>query len=176
MQLWNWLGKYRFSIDIKNFLSHITYNSLMFFIAYTFKGWVNVFAGHVKIISHSPCRTSAILNYFCPLKTSYIEALKVLDNWVHNRLLKNNFAHMSDYQCVWAGKMQKAFNLCSEIVWHRFFAVPAFIRHLRSYIAARKFFLKTSPNYSSMFWACARFWQSHDILGKIKKLRSTPTD
>ena len=28
--------------------------------------------------------------------------------------------------------------LRSEIVWHRFFAVLAFIRHLRSYIAVRK--------------------------------------
>ena len=28
--------------------------------------------------------------------------------------------------------------LGSEIVWHRFFAVLAFIRHLRSYIAVRK--------------------------------------
>ena len=39
----------------------------MFFIAYTFKGQVHVFAGRVKIISHSSCRTSAILKYFCPL-------------------------------------------------------------------------------------------------------------
>ena len=40
--------------------SHITYYSLVCFIAYTFKG-------QVKIVSHSSCRTSAILNYFCPL-------------------------------------------------------------------------------------------------------------
>ena len=40
---------------------------LMFFIAYAFKGQVNVFAGWVKIVSHSSCRTSAILKYFCPL-------------------------------------------------------------------------------------------------------------
>ena len=39
----------------------------MFHIAYTFKGQVHVFAGQVKIVSHSSCRTSAILNYFCPL-------------------------------------------------------------------------------------------------------------
>ena len=36
----------------------------MFFIAYTFKGQVHVFAGRVKIFSHSSCRTSAILKYF----------------------------------------------------------------------------------------------------------------
>ena len=47
--------------------SHITYNSLVFFIAYAFKGQVHVFAGQVKIVSHSSCRTSAILKYFCPL-------------------------------------------------------------------------------------------------------------
>ena len=39
----------------------------MFFIAYTFKGQVHVFAVRVKIVSHSSCRTSAIFKYFCPL-------------------------------------------------------------------------------------------------------------
>ena len=39
----------------------------MFFIAYAFKGQVHVFAGQVKIVSPSSCRTSAILKYFCPL-------------------------------------------------------------------------------------------------------------
>ena len=38
----------------------------MFFIAYAFKVQVHVFAGQVKILSHSSCRTSAILKYFCP--------------------------------------------------------------------------------------------------------------
>ena len=38
----------------------------MFFIAYAFKGQVHVFAGQVKIVSHSSCRTSVILKYFCP--------------------------------------------------------------------------------------------------------------
>ena len=47
--------------------SHITYYSLTFFIAYTFKGQVHVFAGRVKIVSHSSCRSSALLKYFCPL-------------------------------------------------------------------------------------------------------------
>ena len=57
--------------------------------------------------------------------------------------------------------------LCSEIVWHRFFAVPAFIRRFRSYIAVRKLFLNTSPNFSSRFRSSACFWQSPDILRKI---------
>ena len=39
----------------------------MFFIAYTFKGHVHAFAGQVKVVSHSSCRTSAIFKYFCPL-------------------------------------------------------------------------------------------------------------
>ena len=42
----------------------------MFFIAYAIKGQVRVFAGRVKIVSHSSCRTSTILNYFCPLLLS----------------------------------------------------------------------------------------------------------
>ena len=43
------------------------YYSFMFFIAYAFKGQVHVFVGQAKIVSHSSCRTSAILKYFCPL-------------------------------------------------------------------------------------------------------------
>ena len=44
----------------------------MLFIAYDFKGQTHVFAGRVKIVSHSSCRTSAILKYFCPLLSSYV--------------------------------------------------------------------------------------------------------
>ena len=44
----------------------------MFFIAYAFKGQVHVFAGQVKIVSHSSSRTSAILKYFCPLDYEYL--------------------------------------------------------------------------------------------------------
>ena len=57
-----------FNSDTRNFISHITYYSLMFFIVYAFKGQVHVFAGRVKIVSHSSCRTSAISKYFCPLR------------------------------------------------------------------------------------------------------------
>ena len=56
--------------------------------------------------------------------------------------------------------------LRSEIVWHRFFAVPAFMRRFRYYIAVRKLFLKTSPNFSSRFRDSACFWQRPDILRK----------
>ena len=38
----------------------------MFFIAYAFKGQVSVFAGRVKIVSHSSCMTSAILIFLSP--------------------------------------------------------------------------------------------------------------
>ena len=36
----------------------------MYFIVYAFKGQVQVFAGEMKIVSRSSCRTSAILKYF----------------------------------------------------------------------------------------------------------------
>ena len=51
---------------------NITFYSLIFFIAYIFKGQVHVFARQVKIVSHSPCRTSATLKYFCPLNGVYL--------------------------------------------------------------------------------------------------------
>ena len=44
------LGKYHFSSNIRNFISHNSYYILMFFITYTFKGQVHVFAGRVKIV------------------------------------------------------------------------------------------------------------------------------
>ena len=47
----------------------------MFFIAYTVKGQVHVFAGQDKILSHSSCRTSALLKYFCPLVVILIKQL-----------------------------------------------------------------------------------------------------
>ena len=75
------------------------------------------------------------------------------------------------------GTINNDSKLRSEIVWHRFFAVPAFIRHFRSYIAVRKLLVLASPNFSSRFCACASFWQSPDILGKIMKLKKkTPAD
>ena len=46
--------------------SHIRYYTLMFFNAYAFIGQMHVFAGRVKIVSHSSCRTSAIMKYFVP--------------------------------------------------------------------------------------------------------------
>ena len=65
--------------------------------------------------------------------------------------------------------------LRSEIVWHRFFAVPAFICRFRSCIAVRKLFLKTSPNFSSMFHGSVCFWQSPGILGKPQKCANRPS-
>ena len=56
----------------------------MFSIAYAFKGKVHMFEGRVKIVSHSSCRTSALLKYFCPLshKQNYVHEVPV------NRLVK----------------------------------------------------------------------------------------
>ena len=47
---------------------------------------------------------------------------------------------LSMQACVEINKAMEAFSntkLRSEIVWHRFFAVPAFICRFRSYIAVR---------------------------------------
>ena len=66
--------------------------------------------------------------------------------------------------------------LRSEIIWHRFFAVPAFIRRFRSCIAVRKLFLQTSPNFSSRFHDSLCVWQSPDILGEIHKIQNAPTN
>ena len=55
----------------------------MFFITYAFKGQVHVVAGPVKIVSHSSCRTSAILKYFCPLSLSFSNKMLVLRTGIH---------------------------------------------------------------------------------------------
>ena len=60
-----WKGQVGLVLWEELLLSHTTYYSHMFVIAYTLKGQVNVFAGKVKIVSHSSCRKSAILEYFC---------------------------------------------------------------------------------------------------------------
>ena len=52
----------------------------MFSIAYAFKGQVQVFAGRVKIVSHSSCRTVAILKYFCPLHVNSKFACILVEN------------------------------------------------------------------------------------------------
>ena len=56
--------------------SLITYYSLMFFIAYAFKGQVHGFAGRVKSVNHSSCRASTKLKYFCPLADSSAQNFK----------------------------------------------------------------------------------------------------
>ena len=56
---------------------YTSYYSLMFSIAYAFKGQVHVFAGQVKTLSHSSCRTSAILKYFCPLYGSCLSSVSL---------------------------------------------------------------------------------------------------
>ena len=54
----------------------------MFFIACAFKGHVHAFAGRVKVVSHSSCRTSAIFKYFCPLQSMSYEICAEL-HWFH---------------------------------------------------------------------------------------------
>ena len=56
------VGKYYFSSDIRNFKNINPPPT-----PYNFLGRVHVFAGRVKIVSHSSRRASLILKYFCPL-------------------------------------------------------------------------------------------------------------
>ena len=72
---------------------------------------------------------------------------EVVDNDVKSYIEKHGIC-LKDYRI----------KLLSEIVWHRFFAVPAFIRDFRSYIAVRKFLVKASPNFSNRFCARASCW------------------
>ena len=69
-------SSYRTSVQTSAFIrvtqgSRISYYSLMLFNADAFKGHMHVFAGRVKVVSHSFCRTSAIFKYFCPLSNYY---------------------------------------------------------------------------------------------------------
>ena len=74
----------------------------MFFIAYGFKGQVHVFAGRVNILSHSSCRTSTILKYYCalrymfnPLKTENSLAGTVANSEGSEEMLHNHDLHCS---------------------------------------------------------------------------------
>ena len=46
---------------------YVNVTPLCSLLYYAFKGQVHMFAGWVKFVSHSFCRTRAILKYFCPL-------------------------------------------------------------------------------------------------------------
>ena len=65
--------------------------------------------------------------------------------------------HYVPYRECWHYQLIK---LRSEIVWHRFFAVLAFVCHFRSYISVRKLLVYASPNFSSRFYAFVIFWQA----------------
>ena len=68
----------------------------MFFIAYAFKGQVHVFAGQVKIVSHSSCRSSAILKYFCPLQTlKFLPSQPIMI--IFSDIFKSFFKNLSSY-------------------------------------------------------------------------------
>ena len=64
----SYLGKYHFNSDIRNFISHIT--PLCSLLYTPFKGQIHVFVGQVKIVSHSTCRTRAILKFLSPGQAS----------------------------------------------------------------------------------------------------------
>ena len=97
--------------------SCIIYCSLMFFIAYAFKGHVHAFAGRVKVVSHSSCRSSAIFKYFCPLLCNYL--LKtVLFKWNSLTVLFKHFFFyyfMHWFCLIWFFMSQSTnFQLCWE--------------------------------------------------------------
>ena len=66
--------------------SILAYYFFMFFIAYAFKGQVHVFAGQVKIVSHSSFRTSAILKYFCQKSGKMLCKLVIFSSKEYNQL------------------------------------------------------------------------------------------
>ena len=86
--------------------SHIT--SLCSLLHTLFEGKVLVFAGRVKIVSFSPCRTSAILKYFCPLQPHHYTFYMSNILWtVHARVLKFHrlarifFTSELSWICIW---------------------------------------------------------------------------
>ena len=68
--------------------SHITYYSLMFFIAYAFKGQVHVFAGLDKIVSYSSYRSKQTLpqKMYCLSENLFI--IKFFSNSVNKPFFK----------------------------------------------------------------------------------------
>ena len=67
----------------------------MFFIAYAFKGQVHVFAGRVKIVSHSSCRTSAIFKYFFPLDMD-MHKLRLIFKGINSRMYNDETDQSAD--------------------------------------------------------------------------------
>ena len=56
--------EYFFPKQGRNTRRYIAYYPLIFFIAHAFKGHMHVFAGQVKIVSHSSCRTNCNIEIF----------------------------------------------------------------------------------------------------------------
>ena len=107
----------------------------MFFIAYTFKGHVHAFAGRVKVVSHSSCRTSAILKYFCPLlcKVSFSTKCFSVKYWTGHRC----FIHKLELYCVLASKKISIpnwhlFITQIETKWTKWYAMTSHVIAFRS--------------------------------------------
>ena len=121
----------------------------------------------ICLYAHGPLWLYALIKYQVYIeRTRCIQFYTPTKDW---RKSSGCFPPLYTHE-VWGIKLR------SEIVWHRFFAVPALIRRFRSYIAVRKLFLNTSPNFSSRFRGSACFWQSPDILRKIRKFVNALTD
>ena len=69
----------------------------MFYIANTLKGQVHVFAGCVKIVSHSSCRTSIILKYICPLYHTFFNFETHLNDF--KKSVRRRTGRMSFHSC-----------------------------------------------------------------------------
>ena len=80
----------------------------MFFIAYSIKGQVHVFAGRVKIVSHSSCRTSAIFKYFCPLELQNYTKTGV-KRIINSFIFQNNFQFLPLHFLYFEKKCFKGF-------------------------------------------------------------------
>ena len=82
----------------------------MFFIAYTFKGQARLFAGGMKIVGHSSCRTSAIL-IFVPCTVFFLAILFITVHLIIGQMKKpmigqilqaksNNYKQSSRYPII----------------------------------------------------------------------------
>ena len=112
----------------------------MFFIAYAFKGHMHVFAGRVKIVSHSSCRTIVIFKYFCPLW--YRKALKFpIRSFSSNKLIF--IMHVQNYA------------VCNSSYAYDFSSVNFTLQHKKIYLifGHSKF---NSTIYLNAFWDQAR--------------------
>ena len=123
--------------------SRIIYNSLMFFIAYTFKGQEHVFAGRVKIVSQSSFRTSTILKYFCPLLlTLHTSHREIIQNIFYFRLSSQTATRKSVGEEVSGRrKYSSSLEFCNrKLYWPKFWLnISPIQKYNHSFLASSDF-------------------------------------